>query len=165
MYKTMTTQERQNIKQALSRLHWQGILVKKWEKDKKFQPDTCKAPAVASSERSLQYNKKWKFKIFFGKMLQPIHSIQAIIMKSYWEYAYSEMITAVWEDTGAAGMQVSADKNYRWLPQYDYTGAGGIWLSLDKNHGWPQHYVSTVMMLACGCLQTKTTDDCSTMRV
>lgn len=86
-----------------------------------------------SSEHSLEYNKQWKFKIFFGKMLQPIHSIQAIITKSYWEYAYSEMITAVWEDTGAAGMQVSAEKLQTTAALWEYTGAACMWLSTTKN--------------------------------
>jgi hypothetical protein len=57
------------------------------------------------------------------------------LWRCYWEYAYSEMITAVWENTGASGMRLSADKNYRWM--------------------W--HYESIMVLLVRGCLRPKTT--------
>jgi hypothetical protein len=52
--------------------------VKKREKIKKFQSDTFKAPAVANIPWNTIRNGSLKY--FFGKMLQPIHSIQAAIM-------------------------------------------------------------------------------------
>ena len=44
-------------------------------------------------------------------MLQPFILSKSPLWR-HWEYVHSEMITAVWENTGAAGMRLSAIKNY-----------------------------------------------------
>jgi hypothetical protein len=45
-------------------------------------------------------------------MLQPFILSKLPLWQRYSEYVHSEMITAVWENTGAAGMRSSATKNY-----------------------------------------------------
>jgi hypothetical protein len=63
--------------------------------EKKIKVPVRHIQSSCSSKHSLEHNKKWKFKIFIGKMLQPIHSSQAAIMTTLLRYPYSTMTTAL----------------------------------------------------------------------
>jgi hypothetical protein len=76
MCREVTTKQRQNKKQILSRLYWHSLLVEK-QKMVLF----IHVLSSCATKYTMECDIKSKFKILFGKILQPIHSMRVNIAK------------------------------------------------------------------------------------